>query len=73
MGITGYVLLALLAVLSVYFATIYNNLVRLKHTVTKNWSNVSTLTVTGAWTWSSGTTRAGKPRRSWKTTSPRRQ
>jgi len=46
MGITGYVLLALLAVLSVYFATIYNNLVRLKHTVTKNWSNVSTLTVT---------------------------
>ena len=32
MGITGYVLLTLLAVLSVYFATIYNNLVSLKHT-----------------------------------------
>ena len=35
MGITGYVLLGLLAVTAVYVATIYNNLVRLKHTVTK--------------------------------------
>ena len=43
MGITGYVLLALLVVTSVYVATIYNNLVRLKHTVTKNWSNIDVL------------------------------
>jgi LemA protein len=43
MGITGYILLALLAVAGVYIATIYNNLVRLKHTVTKNWSNIDVL------------------------------
>ena len=43
MGITGYVLLALLVVMGVYVATIYNNLVRLKHTVTKNWSNIDVL------------------------------
>jgi hypothetical protein len=42
-GITGYVVLALLAVTAVYVATIYNNLVRLKHTVTKNWSNIDVL------------------------------
>ncbi len=43
MGIIGYVLLALLVAASVYLATIYNNLVRLKHTVTKNWSNIDVL------------------------------
>ena len=43
MGITGYVLLGLLAVTGVYVATIYNNLVRLKHTVTRNWSNIDVL------------------------------
>ena len=43
MGIIGYVLLGLAVVTVVYFATIYNNLVRLKHTVTKNWSNIDVL------------------------------
>jgi hypothetical protein len=43
MGITGYIVVALLAVTVVYVATIYNNLVRLKHTVTKNWSNIDVL------------------------------
>jgi LemA protein len=42
-GIIGYVLLGLAVVTAVYFATIYNNLVRLKHTVTKNWSNIDVL------------------------------
>jgi LemA protein len=42
-GIFEYVLLALAVVTAVYFATIYNNLVRLKHTVTKNWSNIDVL------------------------------
>ncbi len=41
--IVGYVLLGLLVVSGVYIATIYNNLVRLKHTVTKNWSNIDVL------------------------------
>ena len=35
MGITEYVLLGLVAVTGVYLVTIYNNLVRLKHTVTR--------------------------------------
>ena len=43
MGIFEYVLLGLAVVTAVYFATIYNNLVRLKHTVTKNWSNIDVL------------------------------
>jgi len=43
MGIVGYVVLGLVVVTGVYVATIYNNLVRLKHTVTKNWSNVDVL------------------------------
>jgi len=43
MGIIGYVLIGLAVVGGVYFATIYNNLVRLKHTVTKNWSNIDVL------------------------------
>jgi LemA protein len=43
MGITGYVVLGLVAVVGVYVATIYNNLVRLKHTVAKNWSNIDVL------------------------------
>ena len=43
MGIIEYVLLGLLAVMGVYLVTIYNNLVRLKHTVTKNWSNIDVL------------------------------
>ena len=43
MGIIEYVLLGLVAVTGVYFATIYNNLVRLKHTVTKHWSNIYVL------------------------------
>jgi LemA protein len=30
-------------VTGVYLVTIYNNLVRLKHTVTKNWSNIDVL------------------------------
>ena len=43
MGIVGYVVIGLFVVAGVYFATIYNNLVRLKHTVTKNWSNIDVL------------------------------
>ncbi len=43
MGIIGYVLIGSLVVTGVYVATIYNNLVRLKHTVTKNWSNIDVL------------------------------
>ena len=43
MGIIEYVLLGLVAVTGVYLVTIYNNLVRLKHTVTKNWSNIDVL------------------------------
>jgi ABC-type Fe3+ transport system permease subunit len=43
MGIIGYVLIGLLVVTGVYVATMYNNLVRLKHTVTKNWSNIGVL------------------------------
>ena len=43
MGIPGYVLLGLAVVAVVYLATIYNNLVRLKHTVTKNWANIDVL------------------------------
>ena len=43
MGITGYVVIGLVVVVGVYFATIYNNLVRLKHTVSKNWSNIDVL------------------------------
>jgi LemA protein len=42
-GIIEYVLLGLAVVTAVYLATIYNNLVRLKHTVTKNWSNIDVL------------------------------
>ena len=43
MGPIGYVLLGLVVVTGVYISTIYNNLVRLKHTVTKNWSNIDVL------------------------------
>ena len=43
MGIFGYVVIGLAVVAAVYLATIYNNLVRLKHTVTKNWSNIDVL------------------------------
>ena len=43
MEIIGYVLLGLVVVTGVYVSTIYNNLVRLKHTVTKNWSNIDVL------------------------------
>ena len=43
MGIIEYVRLRLVAVTGVYLVTIYNNLVRLKHTVTKNWSNIDVL------------------------------
>ncbi|HKJ03518.1 MAG TPA: LemA family protein [Longimicrobiales bacterium] len=43
MGIVGYVFIGLAIVGCVYFATIYNNLVRLKHTVTRNWSNIDVL------------------------------
>ena len=43
MGIIEYVLIGLVAVTGVYLVTIYNNLVRLKHTVTKNWSNIDVL------------------------------
>jgi LemA protein len=43
LGIIGYVLVGLLVVTGVYVGTIYNNLVRLKHTVAKNWSNIDVL------------------------------
>ena len=43
MEISEYVLLGLVVVTGVYLVTIYNNLVRLKHTVTKNWSNIDVL------------------------------
>lgn len=43
MGIIEYVFLGLVVLTGVYVVTIYNNLVRLKHTVTKNWSNIDVL------------------------------
>ena len=43
MGITAYVMLGLVAAMGVYVATIYNNLVRLRHTVERNWSNIDVL------------------------------
>jgi LemA protein len=39
----GWILLALLVLAAVYAATIYNNLVRLKHDVEKSWANIDVL------------------------------
>lgn len=43
METTGFVLLGLIAVTLIYFIMIYNNLVRLKHNVSKAWSNIDVM------------------------------
>ena len=43
MDITTIILLGALVVVAVYFVTIYNNLVSLKHAVSKSWSNIEVL------------------------------
>ena len=43
METTGFVLLGLIAVATIYFIMIYNNLVRLKHNVSKAWSNIDVI------------------------------
>ena len=43
METTGFVLLGLIAVGLIYFIMIYNNLVRLKHNVSKAWSNIDVM------------------------------
>ena len=40
MGLTLIILVGILVVLALYATAIYNNLVRLKHTVAKAWSNI---------------------------------
>lgn len=43
MSVGGFIFWGLLAVLLVYIITIYNNLVSLKHNVSKAWSNIDVL------------------------------
>ena len=43
MSVTSFVVLGLIAATVLYGVMIYNNLVRLKHTVTRNWSNIDVL------------------------------
>lgn len=43
METTGFVLLGLVAVALIYFILIYNNLVRLKHNVSRAWSNIEVM------------------------------
>lgn len=43
MSVTGFVLLGVVVVAAIYFITIYNHLVRLKHNVSKAWANIDVL------------------------------
>lgn len=43
MSVSGFIILGLIIVVVVYFITIYNNLVQLKHNVSKAWSNIDVL------------------------------
>jgi LemA protein len=43
MNVTSFIVLGLLAALVIYGITIYNNLVSLKHNVSKAWSNIDVL------------------------------
>ncbi|MGV6826086.1 MAG: LemA family protein [bacterium] len=43
MDTTGFVILGVLVILAIYAVTIYNNLVTLKHAVSKSWSNIDVL------------------------------
>ncbi len=43
MSVSGFIILGLIIVAVVYFITIYNNLVQLKHNVSKAWSNIDVL------------------------------
>ncbi len=43
MAITTFILFGTLAVLAIYFTVIYNNLVQVKHNVSKAWANIDVL------------------------------
>lgn len=43
MSVTGFIVLGVLVVAVIYFITIYNNLVQLKHNVSKAWANIDVL------------------------------
>ena len=43
MGLTGIIVLAVLAVVVIYFIMIYNQLVQVKHNVSKAWANIDVL------------------------------
>ncbi|HEX6927703.1 MAG TPA: LemA family protein [Gammaproteobacteria bacterium] len=43
MSVTGFIVLGIVVVAAIYFITIYNNLVRLKHDVSKAWANIDVL------------------------------
>lgn len=43
MDITLWILIAILCIATIYFILIYNNLVKLKHNVSKAWSNIDIL------------------------------
>ena len=43
MSVTGFIVLGLALVAIIYFITIYNNLVQLKHDVAKAWANIDVL------------------------------
>ena len=43
MGLTSIILLAVLAVVVIYFVMIYNQLVQVKHNVSKAWANIDVL------------------------------
>lgn len=43
MQITGIILLVTLAVVSIYFVMVYNQLVQIKHNVSKAWANIDVL------------------------------
>lgn len=43
MSVTGFIVLGLALVVMIYFITIYNHLVQLKHNVSKAWANIDVL------------------------------
>ncbi|MBW3567817.1 MAG: LemA family protein, partial [Proteobacteria bacterium] len=43
MSVSGFILLGIIVVATIYFITIYNNLVQLKHDVSKAWANIDVL------------------------------
>lgn len=43
MSVSGFIILGVIVVAVIYFVTIYNNLVRLKHNVSKAWANIDVL------------------------------